>query len=252
MNHNSTQTETLIRYMDGSLSPQETAAVEASIQQNKAMADELGQLQNARLAVRRLGLQQQIAAVHTEMMPQLQQQKSALVFSITKIMMRVAAAVLFLVIGTAAYQYMTVSPGSLFSEQFKGYKVAITRDGAASNKVEEAYRAADYAGVLKQFQSIAQPEVKDQFYAGMASMELQYYPGAIQFFKDVLEKNLSAAISVFEDDAEYYLALGYLKANELDKALPLFQKIQSNPAHLYHDKVTTLFIIQLKMAGWKQ
>ncbi len=252
MNDNSTQTETLIQYMDGSLSPQEMAAVEESIRQNKELANELEQLQTARQAVRRLGLQQQIAAVHAEMMPQLQRSSSAPVVSFTRLIMRVAAAVIFLLIGTAAFQYFTVSADSLYNDQYKGYTVAITRDGATVGKIEEAYRAARYADVLKQFQSVALPELRDHFYAGMASMELQYYPGAIQFFKNVIEMNQTASSPVFQDDAEYYLALGYLKTNEVEKATELFQKIQSNPTHLYHDKVNTLFMIRLKMAGWKQ
>lgn len=252
MNENSTQTETLIQYMDGSLSQQDRAAVEQSLLLNTDMADELARLQVARAAVRRLGLQQQIATVHAEMMPQLKTTSPAKVFSISRLVMRVAAAVVFLVIGTAAFQYFTVSTESLYNEKYAAFSAPVTRDGATTSKIEEAYRNANYPEVLKQFQLIAPPEAHDQFYAGIASLELQLYPGAVQFFKNTIESNRVSGSPLFQEDAEYYLALSYLKVNEISQALSIFQKIHDNPQHLYHDKVTTLYLIQLKIEAWKK
>lgn len=251
MNENSTQTETLIQYMDGTLSEQERTAVAQSILNNSEMAEEFDRLQTARSAVRRLGLQQHIASVHAEMMPQFKTSSPAKVFSMSRFVMRVAAAVVFLVIGTAAFQYFTVSTDSLYNEKYAAFTVPVTRDGASSEKIVEAYRAANYTEVLKQFQLIAQPETRDQFYAGMASLELKFYPGAVQFFKNTIESNRVSGTPIFQEDAEYYLALSYLKTNEIPKALPIFQKIYDTPQHLYHDKVSTLYLLQLKMASWK-
>ncbi len=54
------------------------------------------------------------------------------------------------------------------------------------------------------------------------------------------------------DDAEYYLALSYLKNNETAEALPLFKKIHNNKAHLYNNKVSSWFLRKLQLLSWKQ
>ncbi|MBD0333059.1 MAG: tetratricopeptide repeat protein, partial [Chitinophagaceae bacterium] len=73
--------------------------------------------------------------------------------------------------------------------------------------------------------------------------------------------NLSSAISVlapitvrennFKQDAEYYLALAYLKNEDYDKALDLMQAIKSNPQHVYHQKFSDKFIRKVRMLKWK-
>jgi lipoprotein NlpI len=61
---------------------------------------------------------------------------------------------------------------------------------------------------------------------------------------NALEQSLASSQNShqFTEESEFYLALAYLKAKDLSKAQPLFEQIHSNPNHLFHDKVSTLFM----------
>ncbi len=64
---------------------------------------------------------------------------------------------------------------------------------------------------------------------------------AIATFQILMERNKKANTDFFEDDAEYYLAMSYLNNHELQKAMPIFEKIQSDPDHKYNGDVSEWF-----------
>jgi hypothetical protein len=66
-----------------------------------------------------------------------------------------------------------------------------------------------------------------------------------------LNENRSGGKKVLNDDAEFYLALAYLKKGETKKSTDIFQKIHDNKNHLYNDQVTDLFLFRLKLLALK-
>jgi hypothetical protein len=80
----------------------------------------------------------------------------------------------------------------------------------------------------------------------MAFAELRNNDSAIVEFKKVIAANKLAAKPVYNDEAEYYLALQYVRNKNYDYALELLNKINETPGHLYNDKVTDKLIRKVK------
>lgn len=236
MDTNSTNTTLLIRYLDEELEPGEKANLEAALRANAALQQELDNLQFARQAVSALGLRRQVAAFHTTFARE--QQTPVVPLRATRRLsyyaMRVAAVALLAVTLTVFYQYFTFSTTSFYEDHYQGYSISTTRGSQNANPLEEDFRAGRYPAVLSSFAALPSPDASACFYAGMAALETGDYARAQGLLNSVAEKNKAFQTSFFTDETEYYLALCYIRLNQPEKALPLVEKIQANPAHLYH------------------
>ncbi|MFM9910277.1 MAG: hypothetical protein ACKVOW_13060, partial [Chitinophagaceae bacterium] len=123
MNDNFTTTTLLIRYMDSELAGEEQISLEATLNNDEALKEELDNLKFARLCVTGLGLRKQVGAVHQEMMEEFKQtiKPIGILRSITRVSMRVAAGLLVLILAGGVYQYLTISPEKLVNENYKSY-----------------------------------------------------------------------------------------------------------------------------------
>ena len=254
MSTNFTNTTLLIQYMDKELSAEEQTAVEKNMELDTSLQDELENLQYTRLCVNSLGLRKQISMVHSEMMAEFENEFKpvAKVRTLGRILMRVAASVLLLIIAGATYQYFNLSSEKLVSENYTEYTIGTSRAGDDLTPIEKAFRQKEFKTVLSIFNGITEPGPKDYFLAGNAFLETGATAKAIDQFRNCIDKNKSFQTSAYLDDAEYYLAISYLKNNEPLNSLPLFEKINSQPLHLYHDKVSNWFINKVKIAAWKK
>ena len=75
---------------------------------------------------------------------------------------------------------------------------------------------------------------------------------ALSTFSQIIRINAHSQEKILNDDAEYYLALSYLKAGQAANALPIFKSIHDNANHLYNDKVTEWFLLRVKIASWRE
>jgi len=247
MNDNSTNTEILIRYMDGELRGKELETVKKNIQENPALLEELENLRFARESARSYGLKNRIRSIHTEMMPELKGKKSpeqrttGMIFQFA---IRVAAVLIVLIGFSAFYQYLTATPEKLFSESYQAFEIHETR-GTSQGSLETLYKSENMDSVIHLFAELKSPQAEDYFLAGNAFLSLHKPSEAIESFRALQQVNKEANSHMFEEDAEYYLALSYLANNEPSKALPLFEKIHSDPSHPYNKKVSAWFLIKL-------
>ena len=72
-------------------------------------------------------------------------------------------------------------------------------------------------------------DIKDEFLVGISYMELKKASEAVSFFNKVIKTDQFSPHSLYKDEAEYYLALSYLKAGSYDKALELMNRIHNVP-----------------------
>jgi tetratricopeptide (TPR) repeat protein len=254
MNNNNDHTEKLIPYLDGELSEAENAALQTELANNVAMQQELDDLIMAKGVVKNYGLTQKVSSIHQEMMQEMQVQDhkaKPIVRSLPQMMMRIAAAIIILVGVFGIYQYLSVSPGSLYKDQYTAYQVANMRGNTAAGTLEKAYAESKFDEVISLYTQMAAPAASEQFLAAQAYLGKEDYKNAISLFNAIIEKNKTANTGTLNDDAEYYLALSYLKNNETAKALPLFNKIHEDKGHLYHSKVSSWFLTKLKLLNWK-
>jgi tetratricopeptide (TPR) repeat protein len=100
-----------------------------------------------------------------------------------------------------------------------------------------AYQAKDYRSAVSQFDEVLKVDPNHQeanFYAGVSYLSLEEANKAIQ----CLEKAKKGANGTIAENAEWYLALAYLKAKNKAKAEPLLKELQSRPASPYQQKAT--------------
>jgi tetratricopeptide (TPR) repeat protein len=248
MNENSTHTETLIRYLDGELQGEELEGLKENLDNDQSLREELDNLQLAQEAARRYGLKSKISDINKEMMLEMKQgkpAKSTVMKMFIQTGLRVAAVLVVLVGLSALYQYFTTSPEKLFSENYKPYAIHEMR-GEGNSQLREKYRMGKMDSVILEFNSLSAPEPEEYILAGIAFLENNQPEKAIKTLQELIQKNTASKTDYFEDDAEYYLAMSYLKNGEPEKSLPILEKIQADPRHPYNGKLSKWFILKVK------
>ena len=160
------------------------------------------------------------------------------------------AAVVVLVLGSKfLYDYNNTSAESLYSEIYQSYSVNTNRASFTEivpHKMKENFKAGDYTGVIKTYESLANTTVREKFLTAISYHETGVYEKAIRIFKEILVFNSSSANRLYNDEAEFYLGLSYLKINNVKEARILFEKINNDKAHTYHNIVSNNIVRKLK------
>ncbi len=155
--------------------------------------------------------------------------------------MKIAAIMIFIIsVGGVLTKFAVTTPSSLATKYFTPYDLGITRGGAVRDQLDLAYKANDWTAVVAAFQDRAPKTAKDYFLTGLAYLQLKNYTSANTLFNTLMQQNSQNTNPLFEDEAEYYAAISYLANNQADKALPLLDKIEADPDHLYHRRVTEM------------
>jgi hypothetical protein len=256
MNNNNTNSDMLVQYLDNELSQEDKTNLENQLKHDAVMQQELENLTLAKSAIKTYGLKKHVGTIHAEMMNELVVEKSSsaqkgIVRRMAKVSMKVAAALLIVMLGLGIYQYTTVTPDKLFASNYTPYSLSVNRGSVETDMMEKSFQEKDYAAVVAQFETLKNASTKENFLAGVAYMETNNYNNAITVFKNVLSKNTLNKTAVFNDDAEYFLAFSYLKNNDIKLATPIFEAINKNTNHLYNDKASNAFMRNLKILNWK-
>ncbi len=154
--------------------------------------------------------------------------------------------VLFILFGISVlYEYITMTPEKLFSENFQAFELNEAGDTTAS-PLRESYKKGNMESVIREFDTLKSPEPFDYILAGNAFLGTHQPAKAIHVFLAFLEISEARKTHSFDEDAEYYLAFSYLGNREPGKALPLFEKIYADPYHRYNKNVSAWFLRKLK------
>lgn len=248
MSDNFNDTALLIQYLDGELAGEELERAKKKIDNDIHLQEELEKLRLTRATVKIYGLKQKVSSIHNEMMQELRAEQSpsrGKVFTLFKSGMYIAASVILLVGALTLYQYGQLSPENIYNSYHHAYVPDQSRGAQNGSSIENALKANQPDLVIELFRNIPQPSAPDYFYLGNAQLQKEDASGAIASFLRVQQKNTENQTNFFEDDAEYFLAMAYLKNNQPDKATILFEKIYSDRNHLYHDKVDKWFMWKL-------
>lgn len=244
MNDSQNSADLLIRYMDGELTGEELITFEAALQQDAALQAELDDLNLAKKVVEHYGLQQQVKAVHRQMITERVKRP---VVSL-KYVLRIAAIFLFCILSFGTYQYINLSPSAIFPADEPAFALNTERGTTTSSAIEKAYRQQDYSSVISKFESETHPGATEQFLAAQSYRALHRPGKAISIFKSM---NNQIAASTYQDDIDYYLGLSYLENNEPSAANVLLEKIYTDKDHLYHDRVDKFTLLKLKLYIFK-
>jgi tetratricopeptide (TPR) repeat protein len=246
--------EKLVLYLDGELSSSEKNTLEQQLAADKTLQDELESLQSTREAVKLYGLKQKVAFIHGRMMEEMQVpvKKISSVRRAIRYSVAVAASLILIVGGYLTYNFFTLSPDKVFASNYRSYELVTVRDGGIQERslLEEPYVLKEYAKVVS-IQFDRPFTIKELFLRAMSYLELADNPKAIAEYKKVLLQTEAVNTNIFKQQAEYYLALCYIRNGDYDFAIDLLNKIQEDPNHLYNEKVSDKLIRQVKMLKWR-
>ena len=243
----------LINFFDRTLEEREMREVEELINTDLEVRKQWQYLQLAVEAVEYAALYDQVAAVKENFrtiqpVEVLQPANRKNVRSMVRPFMRVAAAVVALIVGAVAYKYFTVSATHVYEKTFISYNLSTSRGQAAITDIEQAYRNKNWNGVIAAANpSSSLTDNKALFLAAMAHLQLKNFAVANQLFEQVLRNNSQTGDDYFQDEAQFYLAMSNLANNHPAQAIALLQQIRADKNHLYHQQAMQVGKMDLEL-----
>jgi TolA-binding protein len=200
-------------------------------------------------ALQRYNIMQQVQAVHTGYIATTQQQNNkelpqkeqgkVVRMQPLKWATRIAATLILIAGGWFVFQYAATNSNVLYGEIYQSYNVNTDRGApeTGTHDMIQQFKVKDYAAVLRTFESLPVSNNREKFLAAYAALETADTKKAIDLFTRILDYNRSNNSRLYNDEAEFYLGLAYLKAKENKSARTIFENIRSNPNHTFHERV---------------
>lgn len=250
MNNNITP-DTLIQYLDNELDPDYRLYVESQVASDPELGQLLERLRLAREAFVQYARKEAVGRVHRQAMQEKKQTSGKVVkMDWMRTTLRVAVVVLVLVLIAGIVQYNLLDRDRLYANHYSQYTLSIPRGDSSISEAERAYRTHNMQQVISLYESRVQPQ--EHFLAGQAYLAVNEPQKAVAAFDAQLNANAALQFKPYQDDAEYYLALAYLKSGNTEKALPIFERIHRTEAHAYNEEVSGWFLTQLRWLKAKQ
>ena len=249
--------ELLIRYMDGELTDDERTATEKMLQENESLQERYENLLAAKGAVRSKGLKEKVQALHQQYYNEVQAEKNIAAKVIkpafgVKTFMRIAAVFMLVIAGYGVYQFASTNHNSLYEENFENYQLPVMRSEAASTSIDSLYNANNFTAVIATVMSKPVKKQKDYFLAAQSYLQTNNTTAAIDAFKNVEQLNKASVEKYFEQETDYYLALAYIKANDIGAAEKQLNKITANTQHMFYRKAKQISDTKLMILKWKE
>jgi tetratricopeptide (TPR) repeat protein len=207
-------------------------------------------------AVQQYNLLMQVKQVHSlYIQPEAKEKEKAVVRPLftLKLVMRIAAVLLLILSSWLFYEYSTNSYNRLYADMFATYTVNEVRstDAGQMNKLVEAYRAGEYSKTTDLFTTVLNPTSRELFFTAMSYLEIGKPSDAVLLFDKIYSYNEVNGEKLYEDEADYYLALTWLRLNEKQKAVKLFEKIKADKEHTYSKHIKPFTIQKIKWFAHK-
>ncbi len=175
--------------------------------------------------------------------------EKAIIRSIYRTSLRIAA-ILLLVVGSASvYKYISVNDRSIYDRQFLSYDLTNTRGAQNRESETEAYRNRNWNEVITIYHTGNNKSSKNTFLAAMSEMQLNHFQGAIALFEEIL--NSKSDDHSFQEESEYYLSLAFLMNHQESEAMRLMNKIKADGNHTYYPLAAKLSGIDMKIIELK-
>lgn len=192
---------------------------------------------------------QQVKNVHQQF---LQQKQPARVFQLKKSiawMLRVAAVFLIALGAWFTYQYTNISSEKIYTEIYQAYNVNTDRAAIGeivTHQMVEQFKAGDFPAVIKTYQGIPATNNREKFLTAIAFQETGNYSKAVPLLEQLIKENEEKQSRLYQDEAEFYLGLNYLKIKNNDAANRLFKKIHDDPGHTFHERISQSVLRKMK------
>jgi hypothetical protein len=240
--------ELILKYIDGEISAAEKDDFENQLLTDPILNQRVEQFRKAKEAIRYYGLQNKVAAIGEEWKNSTAEQEMAKrkkVFFLNKAArysLAVAASIIVIFILVNTFWFSAVTPDSIYRDMYVDYSISSSRSvNNALTTVEQAWEKAAYAQVIAiGRKTLLKP--RERLLYGLAHLKLNKSTEASNIFLGILQENDNP----FRQDAEFYLALSYIKSGEYKKAHRLLTGIYNDPRHLYHRQVSEKALHELE------
>jgi len=152
-------------------------------------------------------------------------------------MLAAAAVVLFVVITSVLYRTFSISSNDhIFSDLYLKYntrmviRTAQEADKSVLNSAIQWYNRNNYQAAINQLDKIIQSDpfsTAAHFYRGLSYIETKDYGKAIENFSFIINQNNSR----YTENAQWYLALCYIKTNQTGSASIALNKIAAGNSY---------------------
>lgn len=231
--------EILMKYLDGEMDQTEKEMFESQLQTDAELQQKLQSLQVAVASVKQYGTTEKVKSIHSEMMRELssihEEGKVIPIRRFVKYSLAIAASIIIILVGVNLFTSSQLSSDKLYNEAFVDYDASAVRGNENQTEVAKLYQDHNYASVVEKAnaQNLSQ---KDSLLVGLSYLKTNKLPKAINWLNAISLQNPT------KQDAEFYLAMSYLKNKNYSEALSLMEQIHSNPYHIYHNQFTDDFI----------
>jgi tetratricopeptide (TPR) repeat protein len=223
-------------YLEGNLKGEALKDFEKRLKEDTTLATEVEEYQHLELGLHSIGVHQFKDEVSRwETAYQHSQRSSHKGYALRPYYAIAASIALFLTVGI--YLFMNRLPGmdQLYTQHYVPYEDMIldrsdVSEGAKSFLIAgmEAYNHQQYPVAVKNLKEYLQQEPEHYgaaLYLGIAQMEINDFDASEASF------NLSQNDPKFEQQAQWYLSLLYLKSEQLERAKTSLQSILENSQH---------------------
>ena len=160
----------------------------------------------------------------------------------------VAAVLIIAPLLAFVFVYTTNSSDRLYATQYQTYRINVDRSASQGTTASlvQLYQQGRYNDVVKEYQTLNDKGTREKMITAFAYMELQQYDSAVPLLDAVIRTNVLTGERLYQDEAEYYLALSLLKTNQLQHAYQVFDKIYVDDEHTFNGRVDKWFMLRLK------
>lgn len=217
--------ELLEQYLAGTLEAGERARLEARLSQEPELVKELHELQTLIDGIGKAGRTDVLTSLR-ELEWTLPALESQVVPFWGSTWVRVAASVSVLAVCAYLFWPRPEDPQRLFAQYFEPYPNVImptVRGDVDTTLLERAYRAYDHGkfdDAIDFFRRAGQDDAAVYLYLGNSYLATGDAENAIPLFEKVISE-----YDAFDDQAAWYLALGYLKNGNKGEAMKIFARI---------------------------
>lgn len=240
--------EVLMKYLDDEMDSSEKQLFESQLQQDDLLQKRVESLRLAIASVQQYGTVEKVKSIHSEMMKELspvhKEGKIVPMRKMVKYSLAIAASIIVILVGVNLFTSSQLSSDKLYNEAYVDYDASAVRGNNNQTDVVKLYQAHNYNAVTEKAisQSLSQ---KDSLLIGLSYLKIDKLNDAIDWLKLISAQNPA------KQDAEFYLAMAYLKNKNYNEALSLMEQMHANANHVYHNQFSVDYINKVKKLSSK-
>lgn len=196
--------------------------------------------QAASLFLERAPVVAQVHLLHEQFLKETKTEKRNSGARISRLMKWISVAASVILLAGVLY-WQSAQPSnanSLYSEIYQPYQVPVFRSDDKSTELVDLYRTKKISELILAYEKTEAPENQEHLLAGLSYSNLEQWNQAAQAFQSILDANRNMPDPHYQDEAQFYGGLAYLKAGSIEKSIELFKAILADPQHLYHTQIS--------------